>query len=302
MACYHPIPAYQDTVGGGVTLHPPIADTNLQLPCGTCIGCRTSHATAWARRAQHEASMWRHNTFLTLTYDDAHLPPDGRLEPDDLQAFIKRLRAHHSRVHTPPGKRIRKKYRGMARYILSSPLGGLRYLGSGEYGETFGRPHYHLLLFNCGFNDLTLVAKNLYESAFVARLWPQGKHKIGSLTGASANYVAQYTLKNVGKIAVTNDGEILQEPFLRVSTRPAIGTTFIQKFKNDLQAGYLVAEGSKQPIPRAYMKILHNLDPHLCDQVAFRASQRPRTQRNLAAAEEIHHARRSLHRGTAGDL
>lgn len=246
--------------------------------------------------------MWAHNTFLTLTYDDGHLPPDGRLVPDDLAGFIKRLRAHHSRVHTPASKRIRKKYRGLARYMLSSPLGGMRYLGSGEYGETFGRPHYHLLIFNCGFNDLTLVAKDLYESAFVARLWPLGKHKIGTVTGASANYVAQYTLKNVGTIAVTKDGEILQDPFLRVSTRPAIGTTFISKYKNDLSQGYLVAEGVKQPIPRAYMKILHNLDPHLCEQVAFKASQRPRTPRNLESAEIIHAARRSLHRGTAGDL
>lgn len=302
MPCYHPIPAYQDTVGGGVTLHPPIADTNLQLPCGSCLGCRTTHATHWARRAQHEASMWAHNAFLTLTYDDNHLPSNGALQPNDLQGFIKRLRAHHSRVHTPQGKRIRKKYRGMARHILCSPLGGLRYLGSGEYGETYGRPHYHLILFNCGFNDTTLVAKGLYESALLKTLWPFGSHKLGTVTGASANYVAQYTLKNVGTIAVTPDGEILQEPFLRVSTRPAVGTTFISKFKNDLTQGYLVADGSKQPIPRAYMKILHNLDPHLCEQVAYNARKHPRKARNLEAAETIHAARRSLHRATAGDL
>lgn len=302
MACYHPIPAFQDTVGGGVTLHPPIADTNLQLPCGTCLGCRTSHATAWARRAQHEASMWEHNAFLTLTYDDEHLPSDGGLRPDDLSSFIKRLRARHSRVHTPPGKRIRKKYRGMVRHLLCDPVGGLRYLGSGEYGETYGRPHYHLILFNCGFNDLTLVAKDLYESALVKKLWTAGSHKIGTVTGASANYVAQYTLKNVGTIAVTPDGEILQNAFFRVSTRPAIGTKFISKYKNDLSQGYMVAEGTKQPIPRAYMKILHNLDPHLCEQVAFKARQRPRTPRNLEAAEVIHAARRSLTRAGAGDF
>lgn len=302
MACYHPIAAFQDTVGGGVRLHPPIAETNLQLPCGTCLGCRTSHATAWARRAQHEASTWEHNSFLTLTYDDAHLPSDRGLRPDDLTRFLKRLRARHSRVHADSAKRIRKKYRGMGRHILSSPLGGLRYIGSGEYGETYGRPHYHILLFNCGFNDRTLVAKDLYESELIKQLWPFGSHKIGTVTGASANYVAQYTLKNVGKIAVTPDGEILQRPFFRVSTRPAIGTKFIQKYKDDLGQGYLVAEGTKQAIPRAYMKILHNLDPHLCEQVAYRARMRPRTPRNLEAAETIHAARRAVTRTAAGDL
>lgn len=301
MPCYHPIPAFQDTVGGGVTLHPPIGDTNLQLPCGTCIGCRTSHATSWARRAQHEASMWEHNTFLTLTYDDANLPSDGGLRPDDLTLFIKRLRAHHARVFSAQ-KKIRKKYRGMAHHILRSRVGGLRYLGSGEYGETYGRPHYHLILFNCGFADVTLVGKDLYESKLVKKLWTYGTHKIGTVTGASANYVAQYTLKNVGLIAVTPDGEILEDPFFRVSTRPAIGTKFITKYKNDLGQGYLVAEGTKQRIPRAYMKILHNLDPHFCEQVAFRAQQRPRIERNLEAAEEIHHARRRITRAAAGDF
>lgn len=287
-------------MGGGVTLHPPIAETNLQLPCGTCLGCRTSHATSWARRAQHEAASWQHNAFLTLTYDEEHLPPNGALIPEHLQGFIKRLRAHHSRIHTPQKKRTRKKYRGLANHLLSNPLGGLRYIGSGEYGETYGRPHYHLLLFNIGFRDLTLVGKELYESAFLNKLWPLGGHKIGTITGASANYVAQYTLKNVGSIAVTTDGEILQKPFLRVSTRPAIGTKFIIQNKNDLSQGYLVAEGKKGPIPRAYMKILHNLDPHLCEQIAFKARSAPRVKRNLEAAEIIHAARK--HRVAAGGL
>jgi len=302
MPCYHPIPAYQDTVGGGVTLHPPIADTNLRLPCGTCIGCRTTHATAWARRAQHEASTWADNAFLTLTYSEEHLPPYGALKPEHLSAFLKRLRAHHSRIHTPQGKRIRKKYRGLGRHIRSSPLGGLRYLACGEYGESYHRPHYHALLFNIGFNDLTLVGKDLYESEFIKKMWPFGSHKIGTVTGASANYTAQYTLKNVGKIAHTPDGEILQSPFFRVSTRPALGTKFITKYKNDLSQGYLVAEGTKQPIPRAYMKILHNLDPHYCEQVAYKARLTKRVERNLEAAEIIHHARASLKRVGAGGL
>ncbi|WNK14976.1 MAG: replication initiator protein [Microvirus sp.] len=302
MTCYHPIPAFQDTIGGGVTLHPPIADTNLQLPCGSCIGCRTSHATSWARRAQHEAASWAHNAFLTLTYNDENLPHDGGLRPKHLQGFLKRLRARHSRIHNPQGKRLRKKYRGMARHLISSPLGGLRYICSGEYGETFGRPHYHAILFNIGFLDLTQVGSDLYESALLNKLWPYGTHKIGTVTGASANYVAQYTLKNVGKVAVSDDGEILQAPYIRVSTVPPIGTKYLTKYKNDLKMGYLVADGAKERIPRAYMKILHNLDPHYAEQVAYKASQHRRAPENLEAAEIIHTARRRLHRVSAGGL
>lgn len=299
MPCYHPIPASHDPALVGVRLHPPIAETNLQLGCGTCLGCRTSHALAWAKRAEHEAKMWEHNCFITLTYDPEHLPDDGRLVPEHLQGFIKRLRAHHSRVYST-SKRRRKKYRASAGVILRSPRAGLRYLGSGEYGETYGRPHYHVLFFNLGFTDLYEVGKDLYQSKWLESIWTFGSHKIGSVTGASANYVAQYTLKNVGKVLHTPDGEILQGPFFRMSTKPALGTYFIQKYKTDLQHGYLVADKKKGPIPRAYMKILHRLDPHYAEEVAFKASQRPRTQHNLAAAEAIHAARRRLYQRVGG--
>ena len=63
-----------------------------ELPCGQCMACRLNHARMWSIRISHEASCHTHNVFLTLTYDDEHLPSDGSVHKRDLQLFFKRLR------------------------------------------------------------------------------------------------------------------------------------------------------------------------------------------------------------------
>lgn len=94
----------------------------VQVPCGKCLECRIQHARDWADRCVIEAKQYKYNYFVTLTYDDAHLPERNSLNPKDLQLFLKRLR---------------KRFKGVK----------IRFLASGEYGSSF-RPHYHLILFN----------------------------------------------------------------------------------------------------------------------------------------------------------
>lgn len=63
--------------------------------------------------------------FLTLTYDDKHLPEDGELHYDHVQTFLKNLR----------------------RLCLSR----LRFFVCGEYGDLFDRCHWHMILFGHDF-------------------------------------------------------------------------------------------------------------------------------------------------------
>jgi len=226
-----------------------------------------------------EASLHEHNCFLTLTYDEEHLPPDGRLVPEDFQKFIKRLR-----------RAIDRRADGIA----TNPAASVRYLSCGEYGETTARPHYHALLFNVSFTDGTDVGKHLTESPALGKLWLYGKHKIGSVTGASANYVAQYTLKNRNKTFHTPDGEILPKPFIRMSLKPAIGKTHLIKFKHDYRHGYVIMEGKKARIPRAYLRFIQQADPDLYEEICHHTWHAPRRQDNLESAERIHTRRREL--------
>jgi len=275
MACYHPIPAFQDSIGAETKLWPPVGTATLELPCGTCLGCRTDRAIQWAHRARHEASIWKHNCFLTLTYNEKELPANGALQAADLQKFLKRLRRrrdHHSPV------------------LLSDRAHPVRYLASGEYGKTTQRPHYHALLFNCSFSDLFQVGKDLYQSPLVNQLWTAGEHRIGTLTGASAYYVAGYTVKALGKTYCTPDGEILPKPFIRASLKPAIGDAWIKKNKADLQHGYLVADGFKNRIPRTYKRILQNGSPsdrQLADTISARATRGRKAPTNRTRQAEL---------------
>jgi len=277
--CYHPIKAHQDTPGGEVRLWPPLGEANLDLPCGTCLGCRTSRAADWAKRATDEASLWEHNCFVTLTYDQEHLPPNGNLVPKHLQKFFKRVRRALDRG--VPG-------------LASAAGASVRYLCCGEYGENSSRPHYHALLFNLSFTDTYVVGKHLMESPALGKLWPYGGHKIGSLTGASANYVAQYTLKKMGSTAHTPEGEILEPPFQRMSLKPAIGKTHLLQYKTDYRFGYIIRDGQKARIPRAYLGFIKAADPVLAEEISYHAFRAPRTHHNLDAAERIHRRRLAI--------
>ena len=66
--------------------------TVISLPCGHCTGCRIQRAREWASRLIHEMSYHEKNTFITLTYDNEHLPKDESIDKDELQRFFKRLR------------------------------------------------------------------------------------------------------------------------------------------------------------------------------------------------------------------
>ena len=75
-----------------------------------------------------ESQVHADNCFVTLTYDDEHLPRPHRpghwmpsLSPYHVTNFIKRLRRHYE-----------------------IPI---RYFLAGEYGNDSQRPHYHLALF-----------------------------------------------------------------------------------------------------------------------------------------------------------
>lgn len=95
----------------------------IEIPCGKCLECRLEYSRQWANRCMLEAQDHEENCFITLTYDDPHLPRVDDVDPEtgeivqyktlvktDLQLFIKRLR---------------KKLGGDCK---------VRYFAAGEYG------------------------------------------------------------------------------------------------------------------------------------------------------------------------
>ena len=189
MVCYHPLDAWR-TSSGDVRLsyNPKFCDSphpNLKLPCSQCVGCRLDRSRKWAIRCMHEAKMHDNNCFITLTYDDSKLPerPVGVLPAnislyyEDFQLFMKRLRKHfHPQV--------------------------IRFYMAGEYGENFGRPHFHSCLFGIDFPDRELFSRTpsgslIYRSKILESLWPHGYSSVGNFYFKSAAYVARYVMKKI---------------------------------------------------------------------------------------------------------
>lgn len=52
-----------------------LKDENAQiLPCGHCAGCKMQNASSWANRMEMELPYHDNAWFLTLTYDNEHVP------------------------------------------------------------------------------------------------------------------------------------------------------------------------------------------------------------------------------------
>jgi len=250
MACFKPLKAMRSSQGVQI-LPGDAAVWNLSLPCGQCVGCRLARSREWATRIMFESSLWRYNSFITLTYDDAHLPEDGGLHHRDFQLFLKRFRKNH-------------------------PDLTIRYYMAGEYGENYGRPHFHACIFNYGFNDRSYLktmpsGSKLYTSRELERLWPYGFSSVGDLTFESAAYVARYVMKKVtGRKAESHyetmnpsTGEIFKRrpDYNKMSLRPGIGAGWFDKFRSDVYPhDYVVVNSAKPKPPRYFDKLLKRVD------------------------------------------
>ena len=75
-----------------ITPETPFGENITAIPCGKCEGCQVDKANDWSTRAILEASQYKDNCFLTLTYDNEHLPKNSSLEKKEIQKFMKKLR------------------------------------------------------------------------------------------------------------------------------------------------------------------------------------------------------------------
>ena len=163
----------------------------LYLPCGKCIGCVKSRARDWAIRCCLELQYHNVACWATLTYADEYVPPT--LRKDHLSGFMRKLR----------------KLSGQK----------VRFFASGEYGETFGRPHYHPILY--GIKDESLIRQ----------AWPYGFAVMHDLRMEGIAYVAGYVQKKFvfdeekeERIDyTTGESYVYQPPFRLMSRKPGIG-------------------------------------------------------------------------------
>ena len=302
MPCYHPIEAFDLSPDRNPLLDydkvlsfrgPSSAEERerlirdgrrVLLPCRKCLGCRLAYSREWANRCMMESQYHDHTWFLTLTYDDDHLPrtfsvdratgeavsPVATLVKRDLQLFFKRLR---KRFDVP-----------------------VRYFACGEYGSKTFRPHYHVILFGPDFVDRRpiLGSPGYFESDILHSLWPHGFHVLGAVTWSSCAYVANYVLKKAGPHQADLKRYSRYHPnidpeFRTMSLKPAIGYQYYVDHPHIFDHSNFslsTPDGGVICYPPAYFKRLHR-ESH--PQRHFE-----RTQRALEAIECEQHIKISL--------
>ena len=297
MSCYHPLKAFQvgfhpsgkpkykicsydvecvyvksdgSSFASSVCNYSPLyrcIEEFIEIPCGKCIGCRLQQSREWATRIMLESQDHDENWFVTLTYDDVHIPeiPFAKSIDDDtgevldtgvlqtlckrdLQLFNKRLRKHFSDDK-------------------------IRFFACGEYGEKTARPHYHVIFFGLHINDLQFfkmsrLGDKYYISDTLTRLWGKGHVLLAQVTWESAAYVARYVTKKFtgDKAKYWYDDIGLTAPFTVMSRRPGIASNYFDNNSADLlkfDGGVIsTKKGAKiYPNPRYFKRKLDLLFP-----------------------------------------
>lgn len=229
--CYRP---FRVTVG----------DRPVPVPCGSCPFCLKRKASHWALRLDNHIKDKGRVFFVTLTYENPPISPNGFMTLDKrvFQLFMKRLR----------------KYEKKSR---------LSYYAVGEYGGVTHRPHYHVILY--GLQDYIFIGVDndgydTFHSKSIESAWcdfhGNNSVKFGfvQIRGVKNNEAIKYCTKYITKgrcIPMFDKDDRLKE-FALMSKK--LGLNYITEktlrwHKSDLTRFYHTVEGGyKVSMPRYY--------------------------------------------------
>lgn len=219
--------------------------TNV-VPCGKCLPCVTRYRQGWTFRLLCESKNHRNVNFLTLTYDDDHLPRTEEgfltLDKEDYQRFMKALRKKNSNK--------------------------LKYYMCGEYGGETLRPHYHLITY--GLDDKYAEPDHVNDlSLKLEEIWSNGTVQVQDAGVGSMAYVAGYVNKKLKAIKYVLDeqtGEIKDDPRQKEFTNGSkkLGMSFLTPQMIDyLQKNpkpYIEMNGSRWPLPRYFKEKVYGVE------------------------------------------
>lgn len=202
--------------------------SRIYVPCGKCNFCLQRRRKEWSFRLFEEFRQAENAFFITLTYDDEHLPltqdTTGSLCKSDAKKLMKSI-----------NDRQRKEGLRPARYYLT-----------GEYGTNTKRPHYHLIIFNIG--------KKTEKDFRDGKIWDKGLMYWKGVGVESIEYVTKYLIDS------DDEYETKEKTFSIMSKRPGLGSNYMKKqswhyteeMKPDEIKYHALFKGKKHILPRYY--------------------------------------------------
>lgn len=238
--CYTPTTIKNPAFGKRAGFQP----TAIDVPCGKCYACVQNKRTSWAVRLKEERLNTLFSYFITLTYDNEHLPAEG-VKVSDIQDYMKSIRRLLDGL-------------GLGKYYK------LKYFCVSEYGSKSLRAHYHMILFNF---------PNDYVHELIGR-WTKGFVHVSEGVGdSSMMYITKYMLgcsvdpdqvrtePSMPKKLISSDGVLLNQPFTLMSK--GLGRSYVARMKHWHQEStdrmYIpTAQGYKLTMPRYYRELLYD--------------------------------------------
>lgn len=233
----------------------------FDIPCGKCELCRVQRRYDRALRIMLEAESWpEQTTFITLTFDEKNLG-SAELNHKEWSQFIKDFRANFCEA-----KFCKLKDRNTLREgkTYSKTFKQIKQVMCGEYGDTFGRKHFHGILFNHSFSDMlhtghySKKGNPIHTSPSLQRVWKKGFVQVETITFDLALYVGSYV----------TDALDDEDPNLGHKKKQyglfgrGIGRSWIKKYWKDvLAAGKVQLIDRDYPVPRYFLKYIQEEHP-----------------------------------------
>ena len=243
------------------------------IPCGKCWACQLNYSAEWATRCMLETLEHDHCYFITLTYDEEHLPIYESIELKDGTKFENDGTWINGSL-VP--EHVTKFINSLRKYYERQGIYDIKYFYCGEYGDSSLRPHYHLILFNCPLEDLTYEFQTMEDgrlkkclrpsnngdlqySEIIHKCWDyKGNISVGYFSYDTAAYVAQYCTKKINpKTAKMYEEMNIHPEFLRMSK--GVGKDGFDVSLYDLDN--ICIAGKITSLPRYYDKLFKKLDP-----------------------------------------
>lgn len=201
---------------------------SILVPCGKCTACISRKKLQYALRMEYESRNPKNRTalFVTLTYDNEHLPEGNVLSKDDVKKFFVRLR--------------RNLFRSTGHNVQ------FRYFLCGEYGSLRGRAHYHFYLASSEVIDYSIIRKSWLGDSIVD-IKPV-------YSSAGFGYLAKYMTKQSA-----DEMKYKQPPFFLCSN--GLGDYFLELYGDYIIANNIAFwrndSGAIVAIPRYYIDKLY---------------------------------------------
>jgi len=221
----------------------------VDTPCGKCELCLVDVRYSKALRIMLEAESWPDKAyFLTLTFDRSHIG-DGVLDHGEWSQFMKNFRQKFCQVQY-----CLLRDRGGKRHgrVYSKTFKSIKQVMCGEYGDSFGRKHFHGIIFNHSFADIEFTGEYsskgnpVFTSRALEAVWKKGRVQIAEVNFDLALYVGSYVTDKV------YDGQVTGQ-YGRFGR--GIGESWIRKYWRDvLSVGKIILSDGEYPIPRYFLK------------------------------------------------